>query len=114
GKVSALICSAFAITLILLRKNWRGLVASGVAIAFVLTIYVTLRNQVPPVAVPQLSLPAPTLVRPIIAARALAEYACLLIAPVNLHMDREVENHPWGFTPASLTAGACLELQTLA
>jgi protein O-mannosyl-transferase len=114
SKESGLIFTALAITLIILRKNWRGLVASGVAIAFVLTIYVTLRNQVPPVAVPQLSPPAPTLVRPIIAARALAEYAGLLIAPVNLHMDRDVENHPWGFTPASLTAGAWRELQTLA
>jgi protein O-mannosyl-transferase len=114
SKESGLIFSALAITLIILRKNWSGLVASGVAIAFVLTIYVTLRNQVPPVAVPQLSPPAPTLVRPIIAARALAEYAGLLIAPVNLHMDRDVENHPWGFTPASLTAGAWRELQTLA
>src|SRR5207247_6182545 len=100
--------------LILLTKNWQGIVASGVAIAFVLTIYVTLRSQVPPVNVPQLSSPAPALVRPIIAARALAEYAGLLIAPANLHMDRDVENHPWGFNPVSLTAGAWRELQTLA
>jgi hypothetical protein len=51
---------------------------------------------VPPVEVPQLSPPAPALVRPIIAARALAEYAGVVIAPVNLHMERDVENHPWG------------------
>src|SRR5205085_1096832 len=93
---------------------WKGVVASGVAIAFVLTIYVTLRSQVTVVNVPQLSPPAPALVRPIIAARALAEYAGLLIAPANLHMDRDVENHPWGFNPVSLTAGAWRELQTLA
>ena len=114
SKESGLIFSALAITLILLRKNSKGIVASGVAIAVVLTVYMTLRNQVPPVAVPQLSPPAPTLVRPIIAARALAEYAGLLIAPVNLHMDRDVENHPWGYNPLSLTAGAWRELQTLA
>jgi protein O-mannosyl-transferase len=114
SKESGLIFSALAITLILLTKNWKGIMASGVAIAVALTVYVTLRNQVPPVAVPQLSPPAPTLVRPIIAARALAEYAGLLIAPVNLHMDRDVENHPWGFNPVSLTAGAWRELQTLA
>ena len=110
SKESGLIFSALAITLILLRKNWKGIVA----IAFVLTIYVTLRNQVPPVDVPRLSPPAPALVRPIIAARALAEYAGLLIAPANLHMDRDVENHPWGFNPVSLTAGAWRELETLA
>ena len=114
SKESGLIFSASAIALILLKKNWKGMVATGVAIAFVLTIYVTLRNQVPPVHVPQLSPPAPALVRPIIAARALAEYAGLLIAPVNLHMDRDVENHPWGFNPVSLTAGAWRELETLA
>jgi tetratricopeptide (TPR) repeat protein len=114
SKESGLVFSALAITLILLRNNWKGLVAIGVVIAFVLTIYVTLRNQVRPVAVPQLSPPAPALVRPIIAARALAEYAGLLIAPANLHMDRDVENHPWGLNPVSLTAGAWRELQTLA
>lgn len=114
SKESGLVFSALAIALILLRKNWKGMVASGVAIAFVLTIYATLRMQVPPVAVPQLSPPAPALVRPIIAARALAEYAGLLIAPVNLHMERDVENHPWGYNPISLTAGAWRELETLA
>src|SRR5881275_2970635 len=114
SKETGLVFSALAITLILLTKNWKGLAVSGVAIAFVLTIYVTLRSQVPPVNVPQLSPPAPALVRPIIAARALAEYAGLLIAPVNLHMDRDVENHPWGFNPVSLTAGAWRELETLA
>jgi tetratricopeptide (TPR) repeat protein len=31
-----------------------------------------------------------------------------------LHMDRDVENHPWGFNPVSLTAGAWRELETLA
>ena len=114
SKESGLIFSALAITLILLRKNWKGMVAIGVAIAFVLTIYATLRNQVLPVDVPRLSPPAPALVRPIIAARALAEYTGLLVAPANLHMDRDVENHPWGFNPVSLTAGAWRELQTLA
>ena len=114
SKENGLIFSVLAITLILLRKNWKGIVAMGVAIAFVLTIYVTLRNQVLPANVPRLSPPAPALVRPIIAARALAEYAGLLTAPANLHMDRDVENHPWGFNPVSLTAGAWRELETLA
>src|SRR5205807_514674 len=82
SKETGLVFSALAITLILLTKNWKGLAVSGVAIAFVLTIYVTLRSQVPPVNVPQLSPPAPALVRPIIAARALAEYAGLSYLPV--------------------------------
>jgi hypothetical protein len=105
SKESGLVFACLAIMLILLTKKWKALPAFGVALIFVVTIYATLRNQVPPVEVPQLSPPAPALVRPIIAARALAEYAGVVIAPVNLHMERDVENHPWGYNPASLTAG---------
>jgi protein O-mannosyl-transferase len=114
SKESGLVFSALTIALILLMKSWKEMLAAGVAIAFVLTIYVTLRIQVPHLDVPKLSPPAPALVRPIIAARVLAEYTGLLIAPISLHMDRDVENHPWGFNPVSLTAGAWRELETLA
>jgi protein O-mannosyl-transferase len=114
SKESGLVFSALVIALVLLRRSWKKIVPLGVAIAFVLAIYLTLRNQVPPVEVPQLSPPAPVLVRPIIAARALAEYSGLVVAPANLHMERDVENHAWGYNPASLTAGAWRELQTLA
>ena len=114
SKESGLVFAGLAIVLILLTKKWKALPAFGIALILLVTIYATLRNQVPPVEVPQLSPPAPALVRPIIAARALAEYAGVVIAPVNLHMERDVENHPWGYNPASLTAGAWRELQTLA
>src|SRR5436190_3605643 len=114
SKESGLVFACLAIMLILLTKKWKALPAFGIALIFVVTIYATLRNQVPPVEVPRLSPPAPALVRPIIAARALAEYAGVVIAPTNLHMERDVENHPWGYNPASLTAGAWRELQTLA
>lgn len=114
SKETGLVFAGLAIILILLTKKWRALPAFGIALIFVLAIYAALRNQVPPVKVPQLSPPAPALVRPIIAARSLAEYAGVVIAPTNLHMERDVENHPWGYEPASLTAGAWRELQTLA
>ena len=114
SKESGLVFAGLAIILIFLTKKWRALSVFGIALVFVLAIYATLRNQVPSVKVPQLSPPAPALVRPIIAARALAEYAGIVIAPMNLHMERDVENHPWGYNPASLTAGAWRELQTLA
>jgi protein O-mannosyl-transferase len=114
SKESGLVFAGLAIILILLTKKWGALSAFGIALVLVLAIYATLRNEAPPVEVPQLSPPAPALVRPIIAARALAEYAGIVIVPMNLHMERDVENHPWGYNPASLTAGAWRELQTLA
>ena len=114
SKESGLIFSALALAIVLLRKNGKETVLAGIAIVFVMTLYLTLRSQVSPVAVPRLSSSAPLLVRPIIAARALAEYTGLVIAPANLHMERDVEDHPWGYNPASLTAGAWRELETLA
>ncbi len=47
-------------------------------------------------------------------ARAVAEYAGLIVAPLHLHMDRDVETHPFGFSNASMTAAAWRELETLA
>jgi protein O-mannosyl-transferase len=114
SKESGLVFAGLAIILILLTRKWRALPRFGIVLIFALASYAALRNEVPPVEVPQLSAPAPALVRPIIAARALAEYAGIVIGPMNLHMERDVENHPWGFNPASLTAGAWRELQTLA
>jgi len=55
----------------------------------------------------------PALVRPIVAARAVAEYTGLLILPWHLHMEREVATYPFGFVPASLEAASWRELQTL-
>ena len=37
------------------------------------------------------------LVRPILVARAFAEYTWLIVFPVHLQMDRDVETHPSGF-----------------
>jgi tetratricopeptide (TPR) repeat protein len=114
SKESGLVFASLAIVLILLTKKWKALPAFAIPLILVVAIYATLRNQMPPVEVPQLSPPAPALVRPIIAARALAEYAGVVIAPMKLHMERDVENHPWGYNPTSLTAAAWRELQTLA
>jgi tetratricopeptide (TPR) repeat protein len=47
-------------------------------------------------------------------ARAVAEYAGLIALPINLHMERDVETHPSGFGPESLSHSAWRELQTLA
>ncbi|PZR79286.1 MAG: hypothetical protein DLM52_01285 [Chthoniobacterales bacterium] len=114
SKESGLMFMGVLLALVALQKNRPALMTSVVAAAFVVTIYCTLRSQALSVEVPQLTPPAPMLVRPIIAARALAEYAALLIAPVHLHMERDVETHPWGFSEAGLDATAWRELETLA
>jgi hypothetical protein len=114
SKESGLIFATLWMALLLQQRSWRALVPAGIAIAFVFTIYFTLRIQAGDAQLPQLSPPPPLFVRPIIAARALAEYAGLLIAPTNLRMDRDLETHPWGFSEASLTAASWRELQTVA
>jgi tetratricopeptide (TPR) repeat protein len=82
-------------------------------VAFVSAIYFSLRAGAEHNPAPRLSPPPPLLVRPIIVARAVAEYAGLILFPLNLHMDRDVETQPGGFSEASLAHAAWRELQTL-
>jgi protein O-mannosyl-transferase len=114
SKESGLIFGAIYLVLIAIRKRRDTIIAALLALSFVATTYITLRSQTTGAEVPRLGSPAPAVVRPIIAARALTEYTALLIAPANLHMDRDVESHPWGMNDASLTATAWRELETLA
>src|SRR5438477_6981309 len=83
-------------------------IVSGVLVAY-LSLRLPAEHLRPPAAPP-----VPALVRPIVAARAVAEYAGLLVFPLRLHMERDVETHPFGFDNASLNAASWRELQTLA
>ena len=78
-----------------------------------LVIYLSLRLPAEHIAPPP-GPATPALVRPILAARAFAEYTGLILLPLNLHMERDVETRAIGFSDASLTAAAWRELQTLA
>jgi Tfp pilus assembly protein PilF len=85
------------------RENfWRAL---GM-VAAVLVIYLSLRLPAEHVAPPPPRHAMPLLVRPIVVARAVAEYAGLLVLPLHLHMDRDV-------VQASLARASWRELQTL-
>jgi tetratricopeptide (TPR) repeat protein len=84
----------------------------GVAV-FVAVVYASLRMPAKHILPPPRRSPAPALVRPILAARAVAEYAGLIAFPLNLHMDRDVETNPQGFDNMNVTAAAGRELQTL-
>ncbi len=98
---------------IILQKHWKALLRWSVVVAAVAIVYLSLRLPAEHIPAPTLHPPAPLLVRPIIAARAFAEYAQLIVAPVNLHMDRDVETRPTGFNEQSATKTAWRELETL-
>jgi len=113
SKEIGLIFPAILLCFFALRKNWINLARTAAVTAFACAIYFSLRSGAEHFPPPELSSPAPPLVRPIIVARAVAEYAGLILLPINLHVDRDVETQPNGFNPTSLTRAAWRELQTL-
>jgi tetratricopeptide (TPR) repeat protein len=94
------------------RAGWKAVGAWCGLLAAVLGVYCALRfsaERTPPPASP------PTLVtiRPILAARALAEYAGLLALPRNLRMERDVTTAPQATYEATVRNARLREYQTL-
>jgi len=114
SKEAGLIFLALWLAIFLLGRNWKNVTHAGVASLFVLAIYLSLRLAAEHVMPGRLRPPAPLLVRPILVARAFAEYAYLTFTPVKLHMERDVETYPSGFGDESLAGSAWRELETLA
>src|SRR5438093_543544 len=113
SKESGLIFPVIGLTFFLWRRNWADLWKMAAVTALVAASYFSLRAGAEHNPAPRLSAPPPLLVRPIIVARVVAEYAGLILFPLNLHMDRDVETQPTGFNEASLARAAWRELQTL-
>ena len=113
SKESGLLFPLIGMPFFLLRKNWANLWKTAAVAAFVAASYFSLRAAAEHNPAPTLTPPPPLLVRPIIVARAVAEYAGLILFPMNLHMDRDVETQPSGFNEASMAHAAWRELQTL-
>ena len=113
SKESGLIFPVIGVTFFLWKKNWADLWKMAAVTALVAASYFSLRAGAEHNPAPRLSPPPPLFVRPIIVSRAVAEYAGLLLFPLNLHMDRDVETQPTGFNDASLGRAAWRELQTL-
>ncbi|MDQ3198894.1 MAG: tetratricopeptide repeat protein [Verrucomicrobiota bacterium] len=91
------------------RAVWLGAAGLMVGVLFAyLSLRLTVEHTPPPAAAP-----APLLVRPIIAARAVAEYAGVIVLPRHLRMERDVATHPQGSTAARMDIAAWRELQTL-
>jgi protein O-mannosyl-transferase len=113
SKETGLIFPLLALAFLLLRKNWSDVWKITAVAALVSVTYFSLRLSAEHNPPPVLSSSASLLVKPIVISRAVAEYAGLILLPLNLHMDRDVESHPSGLNEASITASAWRELQTL-
>ncbi|MDQ2919381.1 MAG: tetratricopeptide repeat protein [Verrucomicrobiota bacterium] len=113
SKEAGLVFPILWVALLLLQRKTKAIFPAAVAIAFTIVIYGVLRVSAEHTAAPPPQ-SIPLLVRPILIARAIAEYAGLIVFPLHLHMDRDVETHPFGFSSASMTVAAWRELQTIA
>jgi tetratricopeptide (TPR) repeat protein len=114
SKEIGLIYPVLWLVIVLIGATWDARRNATGVLIFVSVVYFSLRLPAEHVALPQSNAPLPLLVRPILVARAVAEYAGVLIFPRNLYMDRDVETHPAGFARSSVTEVSWRELQTLA
>ncbi len=113
SKEAGLIYPIVWIAILFAQRNWKTSAWAGIALFVILVSYTSLRFSAEHVPTPTVSA-LPLLVRPIVFARAIAEYSGLILLPLNLHMDRDVLTHPFGFSNASMDVAAWRELQTLA
>jgi tetratricopeptide (TPR) repeat protein len=94
------------------RPAWRVLVSWAALLAIIVAGYCALRftaHKTPPPPPPA----TPMAIRPILAARAFAEYAGLVVAPVSLRMERDVSTKPRDTYPATMQNARLREFQTL-
>ncbi|MEO6788023.1 MAG: tetratricopeptide repeat protein [Chthoniobacteraceae bacterium] len=96
------------------RRDPRGWLTWAASAAIACGAYGALRMTAASTPPPPPNEAAPWQVRPILVARALAEYASLFIAPHALHMERDVSTNPVGEYAANLRNGRLREAQTLA
>jgi tetratricopeptide (TPR) repeat protein len=112
SKESGLVFPGLWVISLFLGRRGRSVLPAAAVVALVIVVYSVLRagaDHIPPPA----RKPVPALVRPIIVARAVAEYAGLIVFPLNLRMERDVETRSSGFHEASITHASWRELQTV-
>jgi hypothetical protein len=113
SKESGLVFCVIALILAAWRNGLRGSLRALAAVLFVVTIYLSLRGAADHPPVPKVSDPSALSTRPITMARAVAEYAGLILLPANLHMDRNVNAQPIPSVDDSINIFAWREIQTL-
>ena len=95
-------------------RDLRGWMSWAAAAAISCGAYFALRTTAARTPPPASSETVPCQARPILVARALAEYAGIFVAPHALHMERDVSTNPVGDDAAKLHIGRMREAQTLA
>ena len=113
SKESGLLFPILWLVLLAARKRWGNMVSWMATVVPVLILYLSLRLSAEHLPAPHLHPPLPPLVRPIVACRAVAEYASILVIPRTLHVERDLETHPRGANEESFNAAAERELETL-
>ncbi len=113
SKESGLIFCVIALVLAIWRNGAKGSIRVCVAILFVVTSYISLRGAADHPPVPKVSQTPALTTRPITMARAVAEYAGLILLPTNLHMERDVNAQPLPSADDSINVFAWREIQTL-
>ena len=113
SKEAGLIFPVLAIAFLALRRNWSDLWKMAAVAALVFVTYASLRLAAEHIPPPVPRAPTPALLKPILISRAVAEYAGLILLPLNLHMERDVDTRFTGPDDSRMTAAAWRELQTL-
>ena len=113
SKESGLIFCMIALVMAIWRSGFKGAIRVFVAILFVATAYLSLRAAADHPPVPKVSETPALSTLPITMARAVAEYAGLVLLPINLHMDREINAQPRPSPDDSINVFAWREIQTL-
>ena len=114
SKEIGLIFPALWLAILLLQRKWKPMRPASIAVLFIFVSYFALRLPAEHFPPPPSKPPAPFLARPILIARAFAEYTGLIVFPARLQMERNVETQTNGFGNAGMTLAAWRELETLA
>ena len=114
SKEIGLIFLAVPLAFCAIIKNRTALWKTAVTALFVVMAYLSLRMPAEHIPPPPSRDPPPLALRPINMARAFAEYADLIVLPINLHMDRQLNAPPIASAEADMNPPAWRELQTLA
>ena len=113
SKEAGLIFPVLAIAFLALRRSWSDVWKTAAVAALVFVTYASLRLAAEHIPPPVPRAPTPALLKPILISRAVAEYAGLILLPLNLHMERDVDTRFTGPNDARTTVAAWRELQTL-